>query len=84
MHDLLLLLLEIRWLGQVFSFSSFLLSFPPFDPLISSFFLGYEEYSSCKLEFLDIPNIHAMRNSLAKLQAACESGSLSGARMDDW
>ena len=59
----------------------------PFSPHFSlPFFLllGYEEYSSCKLEFLDIPNIHAMRSSLAKLQAACESGSLSGAKMDDW
>ena len=34
-----------------------------------------DRYPGCKLTFLNIPNIHAVRDSLEKLQTACESSS---------
>ncbi|KAI1710807.1 myotubularin-like phosphatase domain-containing protein [Ditylenchus destructor] len=32
---------------------------------------GYEEYPRCELEFLDIQNIHVVRDSLKRLKEAC-------------
>jgi myotubularin-related protein 1/2 len=33
---------------------------------------GYEEgYDNCELEFLDIQNIHVIRDSLKKIRSAC-------------
>lgn len=32
---------------------------------------GYEEYERCKLKFLDIPNIHAVRDSFKRIKDAC-------------
>ena len=32
---------------------------------------GYENYSNCHLKFMDIQNIHVVRESLKKLKDAC-------------
>lgn len=32
---------------------------------------GYENYSNCQLKFMDIQNIHVVRESLKKLKDAC-------------
>ena len=45
--------------------------------------MGYETYPSTSIEFLNIPNIHAMRSSLNKLRSACDGGSLSGTKLDE-
>jgi hypothetical protein len=80
MHDPLQLQLVTKWLGQVEISTK---ENQRFELNFLYLFQGYEEYQNCKLEFLDIPNIHAMRNSLSKLRSACESGTLSGAKVDD-
>lgn len=32
---------------------------------------GYEEYNCCELKFLDIQNIHVVRDSLKRVKEAC-------------